>query len=142
MSDQDVRSRSGGLTFIELLIVLFIVGMGWFTLMPNLDLAGNNEEDKVSLVNALIYEARTKAVETDTRQLVFINFEKGLVSWNGEETELPDTVTSGHFNEEPIGGEGVDFTIYPEGFSDEVRLVLSNGMALILDPLSVRFGEM
>ncbi len=142
MSDQAVRSRSGGLTFIELLIVLFIVGMGWFTLMPNLDLAGDNEEDKVSLVNALIYEARNKAVETDTRQIVYINFEKGAVYWNGEEAELPDAVSSGHFNEDPIDNEGVDFTIYPEGFSDEVRLVLANGLTLVLDPLSVRLGEM
>lgn len=138
----EITVRSGGLTFIELLIVLLIVGMGWFSLMPNLDLAGNKDEDRVSLVNALVYEARNKAVETDSRQFVHINFEDGMVSWNEEEESLPDTVSSGHFNEEPIAGDGVDFVIYPEGFSDEVRLVLTNGLTLVLDPLSVRFGEM
>ncbi|WP_432734434.1 pilus assembly FimT family protein [Maridesulfovibrio sp. FT414] len=142
MFDRNVRSRSGGLTFIELLIVLFIVGMGWFTLMPNLDLAGNKEEDKVSLVNALIYEAKNMAVETDSRQYVYVNFEKGIVRWNGEEAELPAEISSGHLNEEPVDGDGVDFAIYPEGFSDELRLVLSDGLTLVLDPLSVRFGEM
>ncbi|WP_320171804.1 prepilin-type N-terminal cleavage/methylation domain-containing protein [Maridesulfovibrio sp.] len=138
----DHKARSHGLTFIELLIVLLIVGMGWFTLMPNLDLAGGKKDDKVSLVNALIYEAKNKAVETDSRQIVHIDFESGEVRWNEETAELPDPVSSGHFNEDPVGGEGVDFTIYPAGFCDEVRLVLSNGLAIVLDPLSARFGEM
>ncbi len=142
MSKQTTHLRSGGLTFIELLIVLLIVGMGWFTLMPNLDLAGDKGDDEVSLVNALIYEARGEAVDTDTRQIIEIDFENGIIRWGEEEASLPGSVSSGHFNEEPIDGEGVEFTIYPEGFSDEVRLVLANGLTLMLDPLSVRFGEM
>lgn len=142
MSKQAARLSSGGLTFIELLIVLLIVGMGWFTLMPNLDLAGDKGDDDISLVNALIYEARNEAVDSDSRQIIYVSFEKGLVRWNEEEVALPDSVSSGHFNEEPIDGDGVGFTIYPEGFSDEVRLVFNNGLTLVLDPLSVRFGEM
>ncbi|WP_027720799.1 pilus assembly FimT family protein [Maridesulfovibrio zosterae] len=141
MSKQTALSRSGGLTFIELLIVLVIVGIGWFTLMPNLDLAGNKEENHINLVNALIYEARAEAVETDSRQYVFINFEDGFIQWGEEKVSLPSSVSSGHFNEEPMSGDGMDFTIYPEGFSDEVRLVLSDGLTLMLDPLSVKFGE-
>ncbi|WP_319765349.1 prepilin-type N-terminal cleavage/methylation domain-containing protein [Maridesulfovibrio sp.] len=132
----------GGFTFIELLIVLFIVGMGWFTLMPNLDLAGSRGDDSISEVNALIYEARAKAVESDSRQVVYIDFKNGLVKWNEEEATLPSKVSSGHLNEEPLGDDGVEFTIYPEGFSDEVRLVFSDGMTVVLDPLAVRFGEM
>ncbi|CCO23257.1 prepilin-type N-terminal cleavage/methylation domain-containing protein [Maridesulfovibrio hydrothermalis] len=142
MSKQTVRSRCRGLTFIELLIVLVIVGMGWFTLVPNLDLAGDKEADDISLVNALIYEGRAVAVSTDTRQTIYIGFEKGVVEWGDEVATLPASVSSGHYNEEPIDGDGVNFAIYPEGFSDEVRLVLSDGMTLVLDPLSVRFEGM
>ncbi len=133
---------SGGFTFIELLIVLIIVGIGWFTLMPNLNLAGNKEKDSLNLVNAFIYKARSEAVETDSKQTLYIDFEKGLVKWKGDEIALPGRVVSGHLNEEPLGGEGVNFAIYPEGFSDEVRLVFADGVTLALDPLSVRFVEM
>ncbi|NDV27138.1 Tfp pilus assembly protein FimT/FimU [Desulfovibrio sp. JC010] len=141
MNMHAARRSSGGLTFIELLIVLFIVGMGWFTLMPNLDLAGDRGDDSLNQVNALIYEARTEAVTNDIRQYVYIDFENGLVKWNGEEVSLPSAVSSGHFNEYPADEGGVEFTIYPAGFSDEVRLVLSDGLTVVLDPLAVRFGE-
>lgn len=106
MHKPSARFRSGGFTFIELLIVLVIVGMGWFTLMPNLDLAGDSEEDSLNLVNAMVYEARNKAVDSDSRQFVVIDFENGLVKWGEEEAKLPDTVISGHFNENPVDGEG------------------------------------
>ncbi|WP_320173930.1 prepilin-type cleavage/methylation domain-containing protein [Maridesulfovibrio sp.] len=135
------RRFSGGLTFIELLIVLFIVGMGWFTLMPNLDLAGDRGDDSLSSINALIYEAKTEAVEKDSRQYVYIDFENGLLKWNGEEVALPSEVSSGHFNEYPVDDSGIEFVIYPEGFSDEVRLVFVDGLTVALDPLSVRFVE-
>jgi prepilin-type N-terminal cleavage/methylation domain-containing protein len=141
MNMHSSRLFFGGFTFIELLIVLLIVGMGWFTLMPNLDLAGDRD-DSLSKVNALIYAAKNKAVESDFRQIVYIDFENGLVKWNAEEATLPSKVSSGHLNEEPLGDDGVEFTIYPEGFSDEVRLVFSDGMTVVLDPLAVRFGEM
>ncbi|MBI9112665.1 Tfp pilus assembly protein FimT/FimU [Maridesulfovibrio ferrireducens] len=142
MPKHSKRNRLSGFTFIELLIVLIIVGIGWFTLMPNLDLAGNGEEDTLNLVNAFVYKARTDAVETDSRQTLYIDFENGILRWKEEETALPGKVVSGHLNEEPLGGEGVDFSIYPEGFSDEVRLVFTDGVTLVLDPLSVRFLEM
>jgi len=35
-SDASPRNTAG-LTLVELLIVLFIVGLGWFTLLPRLD---------------------------------------------------------------------------------------------------------
>ncbi|WP_321401381.1 prepilin-type cleavage/methylation domain-containing protein [Maridesulfovibrio sp.] len=136
------RRFSGGLTFIELLIVLFIVGMGWFTLMPNLDLAGDSTDDSLSSVNALVYAAKTEAVVSDSRQYVYINFENGLVRWDKEEASFSSAVSSGHFNESPIDGDEVEFVIYPEGFCDEVRLVFSDGLTVVLDPLAVRFGEM
>ncbi|SMF34302.1 pilus assembly FimT family protein [Desulfovibrio gilichinskyi] len=136
------RTLSGGFTFIELLIVLIIVGIGWFTLMPNLNLAGSKEKDSLNLVNAFIYKARSEAVETDSKQTLYIDFEKGLVKWKDGEIALPGRIVSGHLNEEPLGGDGVDFSIYPEGFSDEVRLVFADGVTLSLDPLSVRFVEM
>ncbi|OEU70961.1 MAG: prepilin-type N-terminal cleavage/methylation domain-containing protein [Desulfovibrio sp. S3730MH75] len=135
------RSRSSGMTFIELLIVLVIVGMGWFTLMPNLDLAGDGDEDALSQVNSFVYKARNIAVDTDSKQILYINFEEGFVQWGEDQVSLPDKVLSGHLNEDPLDDEGVDFSIYPEGFSDEVRLVLEGGLTLILDPLSVRFLE-
>lgn len=141
MDKHTARRISGGLTFIELLIVLVIVGMGWFTLIPNLDLAGDRSDDSLSQINSLIYEARTEAVVTDSPQYLFIDFKNGLVKWEEQEVALPAEVTSGHFNEEPVGEDGVEFTIYPEGFCDEVRLVLSDGLALVLDPLSARFVE-
>lgn len=135
------RRFSGGLTFIELLIVLFIVGMGWFTLMPNLDLAGDRDDDSLSTINALIYEAKTEAVVSDSRQYVYIDFKNRLLKWDGEEVSLPAEVSSGHFNEEPIDDDGVEFIIYPEGFCGEVRLVFADGVTVVLDPLAVRFGE-
>lgn len=141
MNMHTARRSSGGLTFIELLIVLFIVGMGWFTLMPNLDLAGDRGDDSLSLVNALIYEARVEAVENDIRQYVYIDFESQLVVWREEEVALPEKVSSGHFNEQPIEEDGIEFVIYPEGFCDEVRLVFADGVTVVLDPLAVRFGE-
>lgn len=141
-SARDIYPSQQGMTFIELLIVLVIVGMGWFTLMPNLDLAGDDEADALSQVNSLVYRARTAAVADDTRQSLSIDFEEGAVFWGEVRKELPAPVSSGHFNEQPLGGEGVEFFIYPEGFCDEVRLVLDNGMTLILDVLSARFVEM
>lgn len=136
------RSCHDGFTFIELLIVLIIVGIGWFTLMPNLNLAGNKEEDILNRVNAFVYKARSDAVETDSKQVLYIDFEKGLLKWKDDKIALPGRVVSGHLNEEPLGGDGINFSIYPEGFCDEVRLVFADGVTLALDPLSVRFVEM
>ncbi|WP_031482609.1 type II secretion system protein [Maridesulfovibrio frigidus] len=141
MPKHSKRSRSSGMTFIELLIVLIIVGMGWFTLMPNLDLAGDGEEDALVQVNSFVYKARNRAVDTDSKQTLYIDFEEGFLQWGEEKVSLPGKVLSGHLNEEPLDGEGVDFSIYPEGFSDEVRLVLEGGVTFSLDPLSVRFLE-
>ncbi len=142
MVNHSKRNRSSGMTFIELLIVLVIVGMGWFTLMPNLDLAGDGDADVLSQVNSFVYKARNTAVDTDSKQILYIDFEEGFLQWGEDQVSLPGTVLSGHLNEEPLDGEGVDFFIYPEGFSDEVRLVLEGGVTLSLDPLSVRFLEM
>jgi len=141
MNMHAARRSSGGLTFIELLIVLFIVGMGWFTLVPNLDLAGDRGDDTLSMVNAFLYEARTEAVEKDLRQDVIVDFSKGKIFWNDEEISLPSRIVNGHFNESPVDEGEATFYIYPEGFSDEVRLVFGDGMTIVLDPLDVRFRE-
>lgn len=135
-------SSQKGMTFIELLIVLVIVGMGWFTLMPNLNLAGGKDTDVINRVNALVYKARTEAVVSDTRQTVSINFKDGTIQWADSREDLPAGVSSGHYNDQPVADTGIDFIIYPEGFCDEVRLVLRNGMTLMLDVLSGRFVEM
>ncbi|WP_320006660.1 Tfp pilus assembly protein FimT/FimU [Maridesulfovibrio sp.] len=142
MNMHDARRSAGGLTFIELLIVLFIVGMGWFTLVPNLDLAGNRGEDTLSKVNAFLYEARVEAVEKDLRQDIVVDFAKGKIFWNEEEISLPSRIVNGHFNESPVDEGTATFYIYPEGFSDEVRLVFGDGLTIVLDPLDVRFKEL
>lgn len=138
----DRYSLQRGMTFLELLIVLVIVGMGWFTLMPNLNLAKNKDTDVLSRVNTLIYKARTIAIADDERQILSIDFKDGIISWDEEKEKLPSEVSSGLYNDEPAGDDGIDFVIYPEGFCDEVRLVLNNGMTLWLDVLSGRFREM
>ena len=142
MNMHAARRFSGGLTFIELLIVLFIVGMGWFTLMPNLDLAGDREEDILSKVNAFMYEAKTEAVEKNLRQDIVVDFSQGKFFWNEEEISLPSRIANGHFNESPVDEGTATFYIYPDGFSDEVRLVFGDGMTIVLDPLDVRFKEL
>ncbi|WP_291319819.1 prepilin-type N-terminal cleavage/methylation domain-containing protein [Desulfonatronospira sp.] len=129
-----------GFTLIELLIVLLIVGLGWFTLLPRLDMSDSSRQDSLYPVNELLRKAADEAAATNTLQRVHLAPGRDLLQWGELEARLPASLSRAEINKEQARGSGreASFLIYPAGHMDEVALVLVNGQHLRASPLDPR----
>ena len=128
--------RSAGLTFIELLIVLVVIGAGWFALVPRLDLASRNQEGPLGEVNALLIRAGHQAVWSGVRQGISVHLGHKVVEWGGETAELPEAVSRITRNSRHVYGSETTFFIYSTGHMDELSLWLTSGEHLRAQPLA------
>lgn len=128
--------RSAGLTFIELLIVLVVIGAGWFALVPRLDIATRNQEGPLGEVNALLIRAGHQAVWSGVRQRISVHLGYKVVEWGRETAELPAAVSRTTINDNQVYGSQATFSIYSTGHMDELSLWLTGGEHLRSQPLA------
>lgn len=124
-----------GFTLIELLIVLLIIGLGWFTILPRLDMSQNGEEQPLQRANELLSEAVAKATSANTLQRIYLVSGGNQLEWEESEVRLPASLSRAEINGEQATGRRHSFVIYPAGHMDEVELVLTDGTRLESNPL-------
>lgn len=128
--------RAAGLTLIELLLVLCIIGLGWFTLVPRLDMSDPSKRDGLDQVNALLFQAGQEAIRSHARQKVSLNLGHAQMHWKDQKAALPAQVSRVEINGRQVSGTNPAFTVYPTGHMDELLLRLRGGKQLHSLPLA------
>jgi prepilin-type N-terminal cleavage/methylation domain-containing protein len=128
------------MTLIEILVVIVIFGLGWFAVLPNLDLAGGRSgRGELEQVNVLLGRARTSALELGQTQLVTSTLGEETLAWNDEQADLPSGISRATVNGLSPATPVFSCRFYPSGVSDALRLVLLDGTVLECRSLSGRF---
>ena len=117
------RNKLLGLTLVELLIVLFIVSLGWFTLLPRLDPTGPAKGSEPLIeINAFLDHIRHAAVQTGRFQVIRLDLASGGMTWNEASRGLPQPVTHCTLNGSPCPRPVTHLRIYPQGHMDRLQL--------------------
>ncbi|WP_052507001.1 prepilin-type N-terminal cleavage/methylation domain-containing protein [Desulfonatronovibrio magnus] len=124
-----------GLTLVELLIVLLIFSLGWFALLPRLDLT-RATPDSWQTLNSHLTAIRQAAIESGVRQKISFAPGQDYFQWQDERLRLSAPVSRIMVNSQQALSGPSNFFIYPTGHMDEVLLVLSTGESMRSEPLS------
>lgn len=123
-----------GFTLIELIIVLFVIGLGWFSVLPRLGIT-SLEKGTMDKVNIILAEARDKAVTKYDNQSVMVTLGSADMTWGDKSAKLPGELERCRIND--ITPTGLTFAIrfFPDGHSDEVKLYFQDNAGYEIDPL-------
>lgn len=132
------KQGRGGFSLLELLVVVVIIGVAWFTLLPNLDLA-SRYENKATPLDSFMESVRRTALSEYAVQTVSVSAAGKSLDWNGQSYTLASPVHRCEVNGESSLGRGCSFQVYKDGFMDQVRLVLLSGEVLESDALRAVF---
>lgn len=124
-----------GLTLVELLVVLLIVGIGWFSLLPRLDVWENNNSP-LSELNSMISKAAHESMKSGLRQDIFFVSGQNYVKWGEQVQELPGYLSRVEVNDQPATGSRWSFSIYPAGHMDQLVMIMTDGVRLESQPLA------
>jgi hypothetical protein len=128
-----------GLTLVELLVVLFIVGLGWFSLLPRLDPTNQaNSDDPLTEMNTILNQVRHKAFVTGRFQEVRIDHLQGRLFWNEESLRFRSPIARCTINTVPCQRPASNIRIYPPGYMDQLDLVFASGERWTTMDLDVR----
>jgi hypothetical protein len=137
-SDASPRNTAG-LTLVELLIVLFIVGLGWFTLLPRLDpTRPSGSSAPLHEMNVFLNQARIAAVQTGRFQVIRLDPVSGGLSWNDATHSMPHPSGRCTLNDFPCPHPATHFRVYPQGHMDRLRLDFTNGERWVTADLDAR----
>jgi prepilin-type N-terminal cleavage/methylation domain-containing protein len=129
-----------GLTLIEIVVVLIIFSLGWFSLLP----AMSPDEDKgapgLEPVNEMLQQARSRAMAEAQIQKLRVRLGEDVIVWGERSEELPSIVGDCQINGRTSLGGWAVFRIYPAGSMDELRLSLKNGEVIQAAPLTAALG--
>jgi prepilin-type N-terminal cleavage/methylation domain-containing protein len=127
-----------GFTFIELLIVMFIISLGLFILTPKLTKNFIERQDNtVSQLNKILYEASESAKKSrEPAKITFILGSSNFIYQN-QRIQLHNglVLEEAHVNEYPAQSLEVTVRAYPEGICDYFSFRFSNGKKIISMPL-------
>lgn len=129
-----------GLTLIELMAVLLIVSLGWFTLLPRLDPAGPSaaRDKPLPEMNELLAEAAKAALATGRFQEVLLDRRTGFIEWGDTRVSLPSAVAECRINDQPCPPHEAHLRVYAHGFMDRLVLTLFSGESWISADLTAR----
>lgn len=131
----------GGLTIVELLIVLFIVGLGWFTLLPRLDpTRPSGPEAPLHAMNVFLAQAAETAAQTGRSQVVHLDLVFGGLTWNDATHHMPSPPSHCILNGSPCPHPSTSVRIYPQGHMDRLRLDFSGGARWAVVDLQTRMA--
>ena len=130
-----------GLTIIEVLVVLVIFGIGWFAILPNLNLLDRMKPETTALdqVNSFMAEVRSQAMGKGLIQSLVLVPGKRTMVWNATQFSLPATVSRCLVNGRQYFDRPTVFRVFPEGSMDDVRITLDGGAVLSSNVLSAEF---
>ncbi len=131
-------------------MVLCIVGMGWFTLLPKLNMS-NREADTRKALDLFLEKIRDEAVTSYEAQEVSFTLGERKLKWaptnatrpqdeepDYVEVELESNVARCMINGLKPPELDIRFHVYPGGFMDGVELEMSSGQVLVSSPLQTR----
>lgn len=129
-----------GLTLIELLAVLLIVALGWFTLLPRLDPAdpAASRDRPLAEMNELLAQAARAALAQGRFQEALLDRRLGVVEWGEKSIRLPSAVAECRINDQPCPAHEARFRVYAHGCMDKLALSLFSGERWVSADLSAR----
>lgn len=134
-------SHPVGLTIVELLIVLFIVGLGWFTLLPRLDPTRPSGPDApLHEMNAFLAQAANAAVQAGRFQLIQLDPVSGGLTWNDASHSIPSPPSRCTLNGSPCPRPSTPVRIYPQGHMDRLLLDFPGGARWAVVDLQTRMA--
>jgi prepilin-type N-terminal cleavage/methylation domain-containing protein len=121
--------HQSGLTMMELLVVLLIVGMGWFSLLPRLDPTNPSASRNKPLaeVNELLDQAAAAALFQGRFQQLHLERHPDRLGWGEQIVQLPSTVAECRINDNPCPEGEALFRVYAHGLMDRLALALFSG---------------
>lgn len=139
MNPAGPASRASGLTLVELLIVLLIVSLGWFTLLPRLDpTRPGRAQQPVQAMNDFLAQVEDAAFVQGRLQPVRLDPRVGQLNWNDKSHDLPGPVSGCTINTRPCPHRDVLLRVFPGGYMDNLELRFSTGEHWISADLAVR----
>lgn len=134
--------RQAGMTLIEVLVVLVVIGLAWFTLLPNLNLADRprGQSGAMQEANEMLSDVRDAAQKSDAQQFVYVGIGLNYLTWGDRRASLPDSVSQCQVNGMSLPQSKGPFRVYPSGIMDEVRLVMADGSVAESNVLGVEFS--
>lgn len=130
-----------GLSILEILVVLVIFGIGWFAVLPNLNLlnSGPSRNLDVERLNSFMANARAQAMRTHSIEQFTITPGERTIVWGEKKANLPGAVSRCLVNGRQYFDRVMEFRVYPGGFMDEVRITLDGGQVLSANTLAAEF---
>lgn len=130
-----------GLSILEILVVLVIFGIGWFAVLPNLNLlnSGPSRNVAVERLNTFLANVRAQAMRTNSIERFTLTPGERTLVWREEKAPLPGVVSRCLVNGRQYFDRVMEFRIYPGGFMDDVRITLDGGQVLSANTLAAEF---
>jgi len=125
---------------MELLTVLLIVALGWFTLLPRLDPTDRSltRDKPLAEVNDLLARAGAAALSCGRFQELRVERQPGRLVWGEEAVRLPSGIAECRVNNTPCPAGGAVFRVYAHGCMDRLVLALFSGERWTTADLSSR----
>lgn len=129
-----------GFTLLELLVVMAILALGWFSFLPSLNLADEDAaKGPYHELNLLVEEARRKAVADYRTQVLELTLGGADVRWEGRSAPLPEELSACTVNGRRYRGLVYPFRVYKTGTMDYVQMTMLSGERVASKPLTTTF---
>jgi hypothetical protein len=130
------------MTLVEIIVVLCIVGLAWFSLLPRLNLGSGGSGSRIPgnypELNGFLADARRKAMAEGVMQRIEGDLGGDKLVWGKAELRLPKAVQAITVNGQAPPDRRFVLRVHPSGAMDNVELTLSGGEALASRPLACR----
>lgn len=137
-----MKTKLAAFTLLELIIVLFIVGLGWFSFLPKMDIASKKGGDtSIESMNAFLQTIKEQAEKSYMTQSAALSLGSATLTWGDKEKKFSSPILSCKLIDQPFRLASITYLLkfYPDGHSDRVMIALEDGGLFVLDPLAVKF---